>query len=346
MESQAIALPPIDEEDDDEEEEAHCDLEAIEDPDHLKNLRTGGKSVHTKSGKKMMKAVRIGSDRDEVRALRAVYVRDFEELERRHDRYVCASLATFSSNDLEGQRQWIQAVIYDQQKLLAACDKYLNLTKPQSSASVATRASSRHSSVSSSQAKILEAERKEQEARLKLQQAEDEAKRQAEEDESLRELQVRQRQIDADREQRKLKDEMELQQLTGSIMRQQLADITGADGAANETRAMSTSSAPSGSVRRRTLLPSIFNQPAPLNQPPPAENVQTTNTADHAPVAPATTFYRTMATPAGRPAALSTPSIGFPYETFSLDFELIANNSSRGARLKNNSSFHAAITSK
>ncbi|EFX67618.1 hypothetical protein DAPPUDRAFT_330884 [Daphnia pulex] len=189
----------------------------------------------------MMKAVRIGSDRDEVRALRAVYVRDFEELERRHDRYVCASLANFSSNDLEGQRQWIQAVIYDQQKLLAACDKYLNLTKPQSSASVATRASSRHSSVSSAQAKILEAERKEQEARLKLQQAEDEAKHQAEEDESLRELQVRQRQIDADREQRKLRDEMELQQLTGAIMQQQLADIGGADGADNETRAMSTS---------------------------------------------------------------------------------------------------------
>jgi hypothetical protein len=35
-----------------------------------------------------------------------------------------------------------------------------------------------------------------------------------------------------------------------------------------------------------------------------------------------------------------------PYETFSLDFELFANNSSRGARLKNKSSYHAAITSK
>jgi hypothetical protein len=57
MESQAIALPPIDEEDDNEEveneeEETHFDPEATEDPDHLKNLRTGGKSVHTKSGKK------------------------------------------------------------------------------------------------------------------------------------------------------------------------------------------------------------------------------------------------------------------------------------------------------
>jgi hypothetical protein len=37
---------------------------------------------------------------------------------------------------------------------------------------------------------------------------------------------------------------------------------------------------------------------------------------------------------------------GIPYETFSLDFEMFANNSSRGARLKNKTSFHAAITSK
>jgi hypothetical protein len=35
-----------------------------------------------------------------------------------------------------------------------------------------------------------------------------------------------------------------------------------------------------------------------------------------------------------------------PYETFSLDFELFANNSSGGARLKNQSSYHASITSK
>jgi hypothetical protein len=52
---------------------------------------------------------------------------------------------------------------------------------------------------------------------------------------------------------------MELQKLTSAIMRQQLSDITGADDAANETRAMSTSSAPSGFMRRRTLLQSIFN---------------------------------------------------------------------------------------
>ncbi|EFX67617.1 hypothetical protein DAPPUDRAFT_261383 [Daphnia pulex] len=60
--SQAIALPPINEEDDDEEvddeevedgeEEAHCDLEAIEDPDHLKNLRTGVSQFTRSQGRK------------------------------------------------------------------------------------------------------------------------------------------------------------------------------------------------------------------------------------------------------------------------------------------------------
>jgi hypothetical protein len=111
-----------------------------------------------------MQAVRIGADHDEIRALRAVSVRDFEDLERRHDRYVIANAVNFSSNDLDGQRQWKQAVIYNQQKVLADCDKFLLLMKPKSSPSVATRASLRHSSVSSAQANILVAERKEQEA--------------------------------------------------------------------------------------------------------------------------------------------------------------------------------------
>jgi hypothetical protein len=62
-----------------------------------------------------------------------------------------------------------------------------------------------------------------------------------------------------------LKDEMELQQLTSAIMWQQLSDTTGADDVANETRAMSTSSAPSEFMRRRTLLSSIFKQPALLS---------------------------------------------------------------------------------
>jgi hypothetical protein len=57
-----------------------------------------------------MKAVRIGADLDEIWALRAVYVRDFEDLEKRHYRYLSVNTVNFSSDDLDGQRQWIQAV--------------------------------------------------------------------------------------------------------------------------------------------------------------------------------------------------------------------------------------------
>jgi hypothetical protein len=52
------------------------------------------------------------------------------------------------------------------------------------------------------------------------------------------------------------------------------------------------------------------------------------------------TFRNILNTP------IRTTESMFPYETFSLDFELFANNSSHGARLKNKSSYHAAITSK
>ena len=153
----------------DEEEETQSDLEAITDPARLKKLRTTGKMIHTKAGKSLMNSVRIGEDRDTVRALRAIYVRDYDSLEKRHDRYVHYNTPNCSQDDLDGERDWIQAVIYDHQTILAECDDYLARTQPKSNASVTLGAASRHSSVSSRQAKIHEAERKEQEAQLLLQ---------------------------------------------------------------------------------------------------------------------------------------------------------------------------------
>ena len=98
----------------DEKDEAHSDLKTINDLDRLKKLRTSGKMVHTKSGKKLMQAVRIGDDRDEIRALRAVFVRDFDDLEKRHDRYVSVNTLNLTIDDLDGEKQWMQ--VYDHQK--------------------------------------------------------------------------------------------------------------------------------------------------------------------------------------------------------------------------------------
>jgi hypothetical protein len=63
--------------------------------------------VHTKSGKKLMQAVRIGDDRDEIRALRAVFVRDFDDLEKRYDRYVSVNTVNLTIDDSDGERQWM-----------------------------------------------------------------------------------------------------------------------------------------------------------------------------------------------------------------------------------------------
>ncbi|KZR99466.1 Uncharacterized protein APZ42_004649 [Daphnia magna] len=111
------------------------DLEAIVDPDRLKRLRTNGKMVHTKAGKKLLQSIRIGEDRDTVRALRANYVRDYDNLEKRHDRYVQCNTPNCTEDDLEGEKQWIQAVIYDHQSVLADCDDYMARSKSKSSAS-------------------------------------------------------------------------------------------------------------------------------------------------------------------------------------------------------------------
>ena len=88
----------------DEEEEVSFDLEVITDPARLKKLRTTGKMIHTKSGRKLMQSIRVGDDRDTVRALRVIYVRDFDSLEKRHDRYVQCNAPSYSQDDLDGER--------------------------------------------------------------------------------------------------------------------------------------------------------------------------------------------------------------------------------------------------
>ncbi|EFX66052.1 hypothetical protein DAPPUDRAFT_332587 [Daphnia pulex] len=134
---------------------------------------------------RLMQSIIVGEDRDTVRALRAIYVREFDSLEKHHDRYVQCNAPNCSQDDFDGEKDWIQAVIYDHQAILAKCDDYLAQTYPKST-SVVSRASSRHSSVSSRQARIHEAELKEKEAELMLQQVEDETRRREEEDAKIR----------------------------------------------------------------------------------------------------------------------------------------------------------------
>ena len=297
-----------------EEEEVVSDLEEIIDLDRLKRIRTSGKMVHTKVGKKLMQAIRVGDDRDAIRALRVNYVREFDELEKRHDRYVHCNIPNLSTDDLDGEKQWIQAVIYDHQAVLAECDYYLSWTRP--SVSVVSRTSSHHSSVSSRQARIHEAERKEREAELLLQQTEDEAKRRGDEDAKIRDLDEYRRRVENDRKKRELRDEMDRQRLTGAIMRQQLAELTVSDqtGETRASSAMSTvsrgSRSPSRlSVTQNAALPDQTSTKSLANLLSNSTAAPITNTPVVGPTQKSITPTRLFTQPV--PAVPSTPKPGF-----------------------------------
>ncbi len=96
----------------DEEDELPADFDTIVNPVRLKHLRTRGKTSHTRSGKSLMQAMRVGDDRDTVRELRVHFVSRFDNLEIRHDRYVNSIASNSALDYLDGETQWLQAVIY------------------------------------------------------------------------------------------------------------------------------------------------------------------------------------------------------------------------------------------
>ncbi|EFX75652.1 hypothetical protein DAPPUDRAFT_250108 [Daphnia pulex] len=232
--------------------------------------------------------------RDTVRALRAIYVRDFDILEKRHDRHVQCNAPNYSPDDPDGEKQWIQDVIYDHQKAISYCDVYLSQTNSRP-CSVVSRASSRHSSVSSRQAKIHEAERKEKEAELMLQQVEDETRRREEEDAKIREAEDYKRKVERERKQREIRDEIDLQRLSGAIIWKQLTDLTVNDQAV-PTRASSLVSGLSR-VSGTSSHPSLPNNSNLLAQTP-AAFAQTSTMTTTAPIT------RIIATPQPQPSTV------------------------------------------
>ncbi len=134
-----------------EDDQAAFEYETIYDPKRLKRIRSTGKAVLTKSGKKLMAAIRVSDDRDTVRALRANYVRDYDDLERRHDRFINVFIPLLTPEAIDGEGQWLQAVILEYKSILASCDNYLKESAP---SSIHSRRSSHHSSVSSALVKM------------------------------------------------------------------------------------------------------------------------------------------------------------------------------------------------
>ena len=137
-----------------EEEEEVAEWETISDPDRLKKFRSAAKSNHTKSTKKLLLGIKVGEDRDQIRTLRALIVRDYDEMERRHDRYLRYLIA--SPDDIEAEAEWLRGVTQQHRDTLATADDHLATF---STPSVTSRHSSRRSSSSSTRARIREADR-------------------------------------------------------------------------------------------------------------------------------------------------------------------------------------------
>ncbi len=169
-----------------------------------------------------------------------------------------------------------------------------------------SRASSWHSSISSRQAKIHEAEQKEKEAELMLQQAEDETRRREEEDSKIREAEDYKRKVESERKQREIPDEIDLRRLSGAIMRQQFNDLT-VDDQAVLTRASSLVSGLSR-VSRTSSHPSLPNNSTLLAQTP-AVFTQMSTTTTTAPI------IRIMASPQPSTVVISTATQTLPMTT-------------------------------
>ncbi|KZS03751.1 Uncharacterized protein APZ42_033447 [Daphnia magna] len=239
------------------------DWETTNDLVRLKRSRTTGKSIHTKSGNRLQTAIRVGDDCDIIRPLRAIYVRDFEELEGIHDRFLQLSAPDLSDEAIKGEEDWLQAVIYVHKAVLAVCDNYLGKFTNRRTESISSRHSSRASNVSSARVKIQEAERLQKEVEPKFQQAEDEAARRASEDATLRRAEDYQRKVAADRQQRELKAQIEPQRLSGAILKRQI----------NET--ICDESNPPYPVQVTSSVPS--NIPLTKSLPPPTSAVSSSS---------------------------------------------------------------------
>lgn len=105
-----------------EKEEKIVEWETESDPERLKRFQSAAKSNHTKSTKKLMLGIKVGGDRDQLRKFRALVVRDFDDMERRHDRYLRYLNAL--PNDLEAEAEWLVVVNQQHREHLATVDSH------------------------------------------------------------------------------------------------------------------------------------------------------------------------------------------------------------------------------
>ena len=195
--------------------------ELEKDPVKLKRERTTAKSTHTRVMNKVWPAINNGADRDTIRALQNNLVDAYDATVKLHDRYLKS--INKPQDDPDAAKWWSD--LTDLHKAaLSAIDVVLNVQRANSHVPGTSIRSSRHSSVSSARAKLLETERLQQESLLKLQQEEEERIEREAEDGNLFQAAEYKKRVEAERRRRQIQREIERQQLSSEILRKQIED--------------------------------------------------------------------------------------------------------------------------
>lgn len=211
----ATAAPEFDDNDEIPE------VETSADPARLRKYGGYARATHTKSLKRARLAVRVNEEEEPLRTIRGIQVRDFEEVERRHQLLLLN--ADLTTEEIEAEIRWLDNVTVEHQAALQDIDRYL---APRSTTSRAktTSGHSIRSNTSSVRARLAKSTRLAAEAELRVKQAQEEAKIREEEDQILSSLQASTRQIEERRRMRDLMAQKEKHELTGQLLRQQLID--------------------------------------------------------------------------------------------------------------------------
>ena len=189
----------------------------------LVRFRGAAKTQHTIQIDKLMDAVRKCVHRDVVSSLRSKAVCQFEKIEQCHSR-LSSFFFTNTPEKLLEEQGWYRIVSDNHRAALSEEDVYLSNCRHDPPASKQSKGSAASRSSQSSQARVLEAERRVQEESLKLQQEQEELRLQEEEDNILVVLEAEKRRIERDRRLREGSNRLSQALLSQQVLQQQLVE--------------------------------------------------------------------------------------------------------------------------
>ena len=185
--------------------------------------RGRSKARHTAALNKAVAAINGQGDRDHLRALRHNIVTAYEEVEERHN-WLIQKRPALPEGEIDKEVTWLANITDDHRKVITAIDIYIApLASSAPSESHRSRSSTK-SSASAAKLRLLETERREKEAALRLQQINEETEIRQQEDDMLDQQRKMERQVEAERKKRSAQADWERSQLNASVVRQQIED--------------------------------------------------------------------------------------------------------------------------